>query len=233
MALALRMALYQMRFLDKIPARAAVNESVELVKQARKSSAAGLVNAVLRRLAEEVSSPAEKFLPPGLDIAERVGILHSHPTWMVARWLARFGEPKTIAVLEANNRPPRLSCVLQDPEHRGEIFKALEHDGLRIEPGRLLRDAFAAGGGSPAESAVFRAGKISIQDEASQAVPLLLGVQPGERVLDLCAAPGGKTVALARAAGPEKDRSSPPTCAATAFAPCRRNSSGSAWLALN
>jgi len=200
-ALALRMALYQLRSLDKIPARAAVNESVELVKQARKSSAAALVNAVLRRLAEEAPSPAEKFLPPRLDIAERLGILHSHPTWMVARWLARFGEPKTIALLEADNHPPRLSCGLHDAVHRAEILGSLERAGLRIEPGRLLKDAFAASGGSPAESEPFRAGKISIQDEASQAVPLLLRVRAGERVLDLCAAPGGKTVALARAAG--------------------------------
>jgi 16S rRNA (cytosine967-C5)-methyltransferase len=201
-ALALRMALYQIRFLGKIPARAAVNESVELVKQARKSSASALVNAVLRRMAEEQPSPVEKLLPPGLAAGERLGILHSHPTWMIKRWLARFGEAKTIALLEANNRPPRLSCVAQDAGHRDEILATLTRAGLRIEAGRLLRDAFAVSGGSPAESAAFRAGKISIQDEASQAVPLLLGVQPGERVLDLCAAPGGKTVALARAAGP-------------------------------
>jgi len=200
-AIALRMALYQLRFLDKVPARAAVNESVELVKQARKSSASGLVNAVLRRMAEEASEPAEKYLPLGLAAAERLGILHSHPTWMVARWLARLGEPRTIALMEANNRPPRLSCALYDAEHRDEIIHALERSGLQIALGRLLKNAFAASGGSPAESAVFRAGGISIQDEASQAVPLLLNVQPGERVLDLCAAPGGKTVALARAAG--------------------------------
>jgi len=205
-ALALRMALYQLRFLDKIPARAAVNESVELVKQARKSSAAGLVNAVMRRLAEESSSPLEKIeklLPPGLDTAERLGILHSHPTWMVARWLARLGEPQTIALLEADNCAPRLSCAIHDAGRRSEILGALERAGLRVEPGHLLKDAFAVSGGSPAGSEVFRAGQISIQDEASQAVPLLLGVRPGERVLDLCAAPGGKTVALARAAGVE------------------------------
>jgi 16S rRNA (cytosine967-C5)-methyltransferase len=200
-ALALRMGLYQLRFLDRIPARAAVNESVDIVKQARKSSASTLVNAVLRRMAEEASSPAETFLPAGLDTPERLGVLHSHPTWMVARWLARFGEPQTTALLEANNRTPRLSCAPNDAVRRSEILRELERAGLRIDPGRLLKDAFAVSGGSPAQSEAFRSGKISIQDEASQAVPLLLGVQPGERVLDLCAAPGGKTVALARAAG--------------------------------
>jgi 16S rRNA (cytosine967-C5)-methyltransferase len=200
-AIALRMGAYQLRFLEKIPARAAVNESVELVKRARKASAAPLVNAVLRRIAEDAKSPAGKFLPPNVPAAERLAILHSHPTWMVERWLTRFGEPRTIALLEANNRAPRLCCALNDADRRDEIFRSLEKAGLRIEPGRLLKSAFAVSGGSPSRTEEFRAGEISIQDEASQAVPLLLGVQPGDRVLDLCAAPGGKTPALVRAAG--------------------------------
>jgi 16S rRNA (cytosine967-C5)-methyltransferase len=200
-ALALRMGAYQMRFLERIPARAAVNESVELVKRARKSSAAPLVNAVLRKIAADAKSPADKFLLPGMSAAERLAILHSHPTWMVTRWLARFGEPQTIPLLEANNRAPRLSLSVHAPEQRDEIIRALEKSGLRIEPGTLLKSAFAAGGGSPARSEAFRSGQISIQDEASQAIPLLLGVRAGDRVLDLCAAPGGKTAALARAAG--------------------------------
>ncbi len=201
-ALALRIGLYQLRFLEKIPARAAVNESVELVKRARKTSAASLVNAVLRRAAADTKAPAEKLLPPNLSLAERLGILHSHPTWMVERWLARLGESATVALLEANNRPPRLTFAIHDPAHHDEILSQLESAGLRIEPGHLLKNAFAATGGSLARTAAFRAGQISIQDEASQTVPFLLGVRPGDRVLDLCAAPGGKTVALARAAGP-------------------------------
>jgi 16S rRNA (cytosine967-C5)-methyltransferase len=200
-ALALRMGAYQLRFLEKIPARAAVNESVELVKRARKASAAPLVNAVLRRIAEDAKSPADRFLPPNVSAAERLGILHSHPTWIVERWLSGLGESRTIALLEANNRAPRLSCALSDADRRDEIFRALEKAGLRIQPGRLVKNAFAVSGGSPSQTEAFRAGQISIQDEASQAVPLLLGVQPDDRVLDLCAAPGGKTPALVRAAG--------------------------------
>jgi 16S rRNA (cytosine967-C5)-methyltransferase len=200
-AIALRMGAYQLRFLEKIPARAAVNESVELVKRARKSSAAPLANAVLRRIAADAKSPADKLLLPSVSAAERLAILHSHPTWMVKRWLARFGEPQTIALLEANNRAPRLSLSIHAPEQRDETIRALEKFGLRIEPGRLLKSALAASGGSPARTQAFRAGQISIQDEASQAIPLLLGVRAGERVLDLCAAPGGKTATLARAAG--------------------------------
>jgi 16S rRNA (cytosine967-C5)-methyltransferase len=200
-ALALRMGTYQIRFLEKIPARAAVNESVEMVKKAKKASAASLVNAVLRRMAEDSQSPAEKYLPPNIAPAERLAILHSHPTWMVERWLSRLGETSTVALLEANNRAPRLTCALHDPSQREEIIRGLEKAGMRVEPGLLLGAAFAVSGGSPARTEAFRTGQISIQDEASQAIPLLLGVRDGDRVLDLCAAPGGKTPALARAAG--------------------------------
>jgi 16S rRNA (cytosine967-C5)-methyltransferase len=200
-ALSLRLGLYQLRFLEKIPARAAVHESVELVKLARKTSAASLVNAVLRRTAEEASSPAEKFLPSDLPLAERLGVLHSHPTWMVERWLSRLGEPTTLALLEANNRTPRLACAVHDSAHRDAIIRELESCGLHVEPGSLLKNALAASGGSLTRTEAFRAAKISIQDEASQAIPLLLDVHPGDRVLDLCAAPGGKTAVLARAAG--------------------------------
>ena len=207
--LALRMGLYQLRFLERVPARAAVNESVELVKRARKSSAASLVNAVLRRAsAESPGGPnaadanrIERLFPVDLPLADRLGILHSHPTWLVERWLKNFGVPSTAALLEANNRTPSLSCALHDPAQRDEVLAALKRAGLRIEPGPLLNSAFAASGGSPARSDSFRRGLISIQDEASQAIPLLLGVQSRDTVLDLCAAPGGKTPPLVRAAG--------------------------------
>lgn len=199
--LALRMGLYQLRFLEKIPPRAAVHESVDLVKSARKSSAAPLVNAVLRRAAEEKYIAPETLLPVDARPVERLAILHSHPTWMVDRWLERFGQARTIALLEANNRAPRLSCALQDISARDDVFPALEKAGLEVENGVLLREAFSVRGGSPARTAAFREGKFSIQDEASQTIPLLLGVRAGERVLDLCAAPGGKTAPLARAAG--------------------------------
>src|SRR5208282_3740497 len=99
------------------------------------------------------------------------------------------------------NRTPRLACALHATHARDEAISDLEKAGFCIEPGLLLKTAFAVSGGSPARTEAFRTGKISIQDEASQAVPFLLGVQPGDRVLDLCAAPGGKTQALIRAAG--------------------------------
>lgn len=204
--LALRLGIYQLRFLERIPARAAVNESVELVKDARKSSAAPLVNAVLRRAAGDPAIVAngnlEGLLPGEMPLHERLGILHSHPTWMVERWLKLFGEARTVALLKANNRAPRIALAAHPAERRAEIIQRLETEKLIVESGRLLRQAIVVHGGSPARTELFREGGISIQDEASQAVPLLLGVEAGQTVLDLCAAPGGKTAALAIAAGP-------------------------------
>jgi 16S rRNA (cytosine967-C5)-methyltransferase len=200
-ALALRIGLYQLRFLERIPARAAVNESVELIKRARKTSAASLVNAVLRRSAAEASTPAAQLLPPDMSPSQRLSVLHSHPQWMIERWLAQFGEARALALLEANNRTPRLSCAVHHSSARQEILAELRSGGLQLDEGLLLRSAFAASGGSPARTGAFLRGQISIQDEASQSIPLLLDVQPGDRVLDLCAAPGGKTASLARSAG--------------------------------
>ena len=199
------MGLYQVRFLERIPARAAVSESVELVKFARKTSAAPLVNAVLRRCADEAKVPAETLLAAAKAEASRatwLAVLHSHPTWLVERWLTQYGEPQTIHILESNNRPPRVSCHATAPEMRDELIAELERSGLHVSPGTFLRDAFSVRGGSIARSAPFRAGQIAMQDEASQAIPLLLSVEPGQKVLDLCCAPGGKTAILARAAAP-------------------------------
>ncbi len=222
-AIALRMGLYQLRFLQRIPARAAVNESVELVKRARKSSAAGLVNAVLRRAGEQTSVDTAAKQRSGivgdeqagdcrvfisdyrlasLVPTDRIATLHSHSTWLVERWLARFGEERTVAMLEANNRAPGLSLVVREPDRRNEVFTGLKSAGLTVQPGALLRDAFAVSGGGVTRTPAFREGLISIQDEASQAVPLLVDAHDGDRVLDLCAAPGGKTAVLAAAAGP-------------------------------
>ncbi|HEV2615417.1 MAG TPA: 16S rRNA (cytosine(967)-C(5))-methyltransferase RsmB [Candidatus Acidoferrales bacterium] len=200
--IALRMGIYQLKHLARIPASAAVDESVELVKRARKQSAASLVNAVLRRAAGETSRPTREFLPPELPLADALGVLHSHPTWLVQRWLERFGRENTLALLEANNEPPRRVCALNAPELREEAMRSLADAGVEIEPGRLARDAFTISSGDVAKATAFQNGWISFQDEASQIVPLLLNVEAGNSVLDVCAAPGGKTLTLARKAGP-------------------------------
>jgi 16S rRNA (cytosine967-C5)-methyltransferase len=204
---ALRIGLYQLRFLDRIPASAAVNESVELVKRARKRSAATLVNAILRKAAKEPlagTSPADgvaRLLSAELPLADRLGTQYSHPTWMVERWLRIFGEERTRSLLQANNRVPGLSGYLLDPEHGNQAMQSLQRAGCRVQPGRLLRDAWVFEGGNPSACEAMRKDWVAIQDEASQAVAGLLAADPGNSVLDVCAAPGGKTLLLARAAG--------------------------------
>lgn len=200
--LALRLGLYQLRFLERVPARAAVSEAVELVKAARKRSAAALVNAALRHAAEYAREPAGKFLSADIPPAERLGILRSHPTWLVERWFRQFGEEQTTSLLDANNRPAPSACIIHVPEERGAIEESLRSAGMCTQSGRLLTSALTVSGGSPTQTEAFRSGKISVQDEASQLIPMLLGVKEGDRVLDLCAAPGGKTAVLARCAGP-------------------------------
>ncbi len=205
--LALRLAIYQLRFLSRVPDAAAVNDSVELVKRARKSSAAALVNAVLRRAARDpcIRRPAEALLPPELAAAERFGILYSHPTWLVERWLSRYGEEATRRLLEANNRPPRLTAAVLDPERVAELRVALANAGFHVAPGRCLSFALEfrglPRGGIQRLRDELRAGRMILQDEASQMIPLLADAQPGQRVLDLCAAPGGKTARLSCCVG--------------------------------
>lgn len=199
--IALRMAIYQMRFLDRIPSSAAVNQSVELVKYAHKSSATSFVNAVLRRVSKAPREPIEFMLPAGLPVVDRLALMHSHPAWIVERWLNQFGEARTLALLESDNRAPELATICHVAGERESVRESLEREGLRVSPGRWLGAAFSVRGGGPFNTEAFRAGKISIQDEASQMVPLLADVQRGDAVLDLCAAPGGKTVTLGRASG--------------------------------
>jgi 16S rRNA (cytosine967-C5)-methyltransferase len=205
--IALRLGVYQLLFLDRVPARAAVHESVELVKRARKRSAANLVNAVLRKISNEPfpgDSPADVValrFPQELPLADRLGIQYSHPTWMVERWLRIYGEERTRGLLLANNRVPALSAYLLDPQLREDATVSLQRTGCRVLPGRLLQDAWILQGGNPSASEAVRRGWVAIQDEASQAVARLVAPDPGNTVLDLCAAPGGKTLLLARAAG--------------------------------
>ena len=208
--LALRLGLYQLRYLDRVPQHAAIDESVELVKRARKSSAAGMVNAVLRRATAEAriaGDELEKLIfqsvdPAGTAAEQRLGILYSHPTWLVERWMGSFGKERTTALLEANNRPAPLTCTVMEEEAGERAAESLRKSGFEATPGRWLRGALQISGGHPSSSEAYRAGQINFQDEASQMVAHLVDARDSQTILDACAAPGGKTTILARAAGP-------------------------------
>ncbi len=196
---ALRLGLYQQRFLSRIPAAAAVDEAVELVKSAGKTSAAGLVNAVLRK-----AGPVElaTLRPADMDEVEWASIETSHPRWLLERWWQRWGAKQALALARANNQPPVTFVRANSITTMEELAQALLREAVETSPGHLLRSALAVRSGSVTRGESYRRGAVVIQDEASQLVPYLLDVQAGQRVLDVCAAPGNKTGLLAQWAGP-------------------------------
>lgn len=184
----LRLAAYQLLYLDRVPQHAAVHESVELVKRARKGSAAPFVNAVLRKFASDASQP------PAIAKAATVRDLASssaHPQWLVERWTRALGLPLARQICDYDQHIPATCLSIRDPLIAGE----LESQGIKLAPGSLLVSARRVIAGDLTRSQGFREGRVAIQDEASQLVALLLG--NGSRILDCCAAPGGKTRLLA------------------------------------
>jgi 16S rRNA (cytosine967-C5)-methyltransferase len=193
--LALRLGLYQLRFLSRIPASAAVNESVSLTSVARLRSAGAFVNAVLRRATREPEvDPADHIE----DSLERLAVVTSHPRWLIARWQAAFGAAETEALAHANNlRPPIAFRVVKKRARETEICDDLRKAGATIVPSKVAPGAWRIGGATNRLHELVARGEVYIQDEASQLVATLLDLRLGQRVLDLCAAPGGKTTQIA------------------------------------
>jgi 16S rRNA (cytosine967-C5)-methyltransferase len=189
---ALRLGLYQLRFLTRVPARAAVNESVNLVHAARLRSAAPFVNAVLRRAAREPDyDPASEIE----DALEKISVETSHPSWLVARWAEAFGREEAEAFARANNdmAPAAFRLNALSP-NSDALINQLRDAGVQLAPSRVAPGAWRVEGGAGARLRELAAeGKIYLQDEASQLVAHVLGAREGERVLDACAAPGSKT----------------------------------------
>ena len=191
----LRLGGYQLLHLDRIPASAIVNDSVELAKGAGVRSAAPFVNAVLRRLARERGALS---WPDRSNIVEFLSVVHSHPAWLVERWLARYGEEATTRWLTFNNHVPALTLATNRLRgDRGQLAEQLRAEGVETHPTPLAPHGLVVERGSPLSSDAFRTGLFVVQDEASQIIPELLRAAPGLRALDLCASPGGKTLAIA------------------------------------
>jgi 16S rRNA (cytosine967-C5)-methyltransferase len=213
---ALRLGVYQLHFLSRVPARAAIFESVELVKAARKRSAAPFVNAVLRTiagagaensLAEDVL--AENILtkisnsPDSITLAQNA----AHPPWLVERWTEHYGLEAARQICTHDQTVPDTAIHLHDYQSENELAAA----GVQLSPGRLLSAARRVLAGDVTGTRAYQEGRVSIQDEASQLVALLAGrgetiigrpIVDGaigdSAILDCCAAPGSKTALLAR-----------------------------------
>ncbi len=198
----LRMAVYQLLFLDRIPPHAAVDEAVILTKRYANPGAAGLVNGVLRKILREVGEvpDPERVIE---DKAAALSVVGSHPRWMVERWLRRLGEEETRALMLANNQPrPMVLRVNPMRTDRETLRRALTARGVATEASPLSRLSLRVAGGLVlAGLPEFEKGYFFVQDESETLVGELLGAEPGETVLDLAAAPGGKATQIQEGRG--------------------------------
>lgn len=192
--IALRMGTFQLLFLDRVPVHAAIDESVELAKWAGHGFAAGMVNAVLRKIGRgKAEQSFEAF-----NVLEE-DFIGAYPAWMVHRWTRFFGAQATFAICRHGQQPPRQALRLVDAGTEVE----LAGEGVRLETAAMLTSARIMTAGDVTATTAFRAGRVRVQDEGSQLVGEIaaytgdLEAGRAERILDLCAAPGGKTLILA------------------------------------
>ena len=198
---ALRLGTYQLLFMDRVPSHSAVDGAVSLLNRPNLGWAKGLVNAVLRKVAEhEVAPPANS--------EDYLSIWESHPRWLVRRWMRRLGEEEARRRCRANNEEaPVVFRVNTRASNAQTLASELANEGVATRPGCADPDCLvflpdeSAPGLRFSDTAAWRAGKFIVMDESSSLVSRFAGAAEGERVLDACAAPGGKTACLAWAAG--------------------------------
>ncbi len=186
---ALRIGAYQLQFLTGIPSRAAVNESVNLVKRAKKTSASAMVNVILRKIAALPAVNSSTLTSASAETPASLARHYSHPQWMVERWAAEYGADVAARICAFDQQVPATALRLRVAESNLAI------DDVALAPGQLLRSARTVVSGDVTHSVACHDAQIVLQDEGSQLVAALVG--RGSRILDCCAAPGGKTWAIA------------------------------------
>ncbi|WP_442603900.1 16S rRNA (cytosine(967)-C(5))-methyltransferase RsmB [Paenibacillus sp. KN14-4R] len=192
----LRLSFYQLHYLERVPDHAVVSEAVNIAKRRGHAGISGMVNAVLRNI---IRSREELQIPEDLPQAERIALQHSHPLWMVKRWIKQLGAETTERICAANNVPPHVSIRANTLKNtREELLHALTNNGLAAAPSQLAPGGvIVTGAGNMALSNEFAAGLYTVQDESSMLVAEVVDPRPGMKVLDCCAAPGGKTTHMA------------------------------------
>jgi len=193
----LRVALYQIMFLERVPDFAVVNEAVEFVKKLQGQKPADLTNAILRNIIRNKN--AIRYPDPEEDLPGYLAAYYSHPSWMVKRYLARFGREATEKLLAANNEKPFLTLKVNALKTTPEEFRQLLNKvNLRFKPGRFLPEFFKLQNLTNITAWQYYVdGYFYIQDESAGFSCRLLNVEPGMRVLEMCAAPGGKSAYIA------------------------------------
>ncbi|MFP4527744.1 MAG: 16S rRNA (cytosine(967)-C(5))-methyltransferase RsmB [Candidatus Kapaibacterium sp.] len=199
---AMRVAFYQIMFLDRIPVPAAINESVEIVKRIQSQKTANVVNGVLRNLARNIDNI--RYPRRGDDLVYHMSIIHSHPKWMVRRWLDRFGESETERLLAVNNSRGKVIIRINNiTTNREEVTQFLKKNNIDFElsPYSERSVIITSRGVDMASTELFRQGKITIQDTSATMACELAAPAEGSTIYDLCAAPGGKSFLLAEISG--------------------------------
>ncbi len=192
----LRLSVYQVYYLDRIPDHAVVNEAVELAKAQGHRGVANLINGVLR---EVIRSKDARTIPEDVDWIKKISLQHSHPEWLVSRWEKTYGRQETEEMCKINNVAPLLSIrVNQLKMTTNRLIQVLEEDGFELEASSIVSEGILSHrGGNMANHPLYKDGMFSIQDESSMLVAKVLRAEPGMKVLDTCAAPGGKTTHIA------------------------------------
>lgn len=190
----LRMSIYQMEYLDRVPAHAIIHEAVEIAKQRGHQGIAAFVNGVLRNV-------QRKGVPNTSDIknnVERLSIETSHPRWLVERWISQYGFAVTKAMCQANIKKKSMTIRIQPLKiGREEAMKELNELGFSTQPSFFSDQGIIIDQGNILNSRLFKEGYITIQDESSMLTTEMLQVKPKMHVLDACSAPGGKTTHIA------------------------------------
>ncbi len=191
---AMRIALYQIMFLQKIPPFAAVNESVELVKRLKGPRSANLVNAILRNILHNINSI--RYPNRHEDASRHLSVHYSHPFWLTKRWFDRYGEQETEALLKVNNERPKITLRLNQMRcQREELLKFLDAQEVKYWESVLDKDGLLQVGSLSAvrDWKPFQDGWFVVQDPSAAMVVKLANPQAGQLIYDVCAAPGGKT----------------------------------------
>jgi 16S rRNA (cytosine967-C5)-methyltransferase len=197
----LRLGVYQLKHLTRVPAHAVVHDSVEVIKALSSARASGFVNAVLRSIQRGAGRNALPKRPgPDATSEHRVSFLSttlSHPAWLVRRWLDRYGFERTERWCEYNNAVPEITIRSVGRISIDALRAQLAEASIDSQPGRHVHDALRLDPGSLGRTPAEIRQDMFVQHEAAQMVARVARAQPGERVLDVCAAPGGKTLVLA------------------------------------
>lgn len=190
----LRISVYQFEFLDKIPDHAIINEAVNIAKKRGNKGISGFVNGVLRSIQREGVPSFYEIDNP----IERLSIETSHPLWLVKRWVNQYGMETTREMCMENLNPSkqtaRVNTLVADVD---EVIKELEEEGFNVEKSDVIPEAIKSIRGNLVKSTAFKEGRITIQDESSMIVAYCVSPKENEKILDACAAPGGKSTHIA------------------------------------